>query len=164
MIFPLLWSKPQAQSPTGKTRCVVSPAQPNCSKITVNNTFNFHLDCRNKNQRIWLASSSPFWPILDIHQKIQLPHVREKLPVTPGPPRSCDQTPSLFGSSPIQHHHPQLHEPKCPNPSAWSTCFHSSNLEFSLSPETLQDAPPVVCTWTYHTSPFIYTQAVHALR
>lgn len=44
--------------------------------------------------------------------------VREKLPVTPGLPRSCDQTPSLFGSSPTQHHHPQLHEPKCPNPSA----------------------------------------------
>lgn len=66
---------------------MVSPAQPNCSKITVNNTFNFHLGCRNKNQRTWLASSSPFWPILDIHQKIQLPRVREKLPVTPGPPR-----------------------------------------------------------------------------
>lgn len=56
--------------------------------------------------------------------------MREKLPVTPGPPRSWNQTPSLLGSSPIQYHHPELHEPKCPNPSAWGTCLHSSNLEF----------------------------------
>lgn len=170
MVFPLPLHKPRVASPTGRQGARYAYSSSTLQKLLSITHLIFIWTAETKSwvcAKSWLASSFPFWSILNI-PKADLSHAGKNPPGTPGPRAPCCLTlrPAQC-SPPTQRHRPSTH----PN----SPVLHPELPSFTLPllSSSFPSHPPVNSTCSLHVNlpyiplhihTFLFVGTAHSIR